>query len=453
LPQRDLTEGRVSGHLARLGMPMVLGIAGVISVSLADTYFLGQLGTEELAAISFTFPVVLTVTSLGIGLGAGASSVLSRAIGGGRSDAKRLATDSVLIAALVALLASIAGFLLVRPLFALIGAEGEVLDMTVAYMRIWFLGAPFLVLPIVLQGLIRANGDAVAPSLIMVGGALVNIALDPLLIFGWGAVPALGIEGAAYATLGARAVMVTAAFLVAIRRDRLLTAQMPNLSEFFSSCKQVLRVGMPAAGSNAINPISISVVTAILATYGNESVAAFGVATRIETLATVPMLALSSAIGPVTGQNWGKSEGERARRALRDSFVFVVLCGLVLGGLFFFSSGALAALFSDDTVVQNITRSYLNIVGLTLGGYGVVIVASAALNSVDKALTGLLVTILRSFVLYVPLAFLASRLGPAWVVFGGIAVTNVLAGAIVWFWAFRALRRERKESVGQTAPA
>ncbi|MCQ8183939.1 MATE family efflux transporter [Parvularcula maris] len=441
MPQRDLTEGKVSLHLARLGLPMVLGVAGVISVSIADTYFLGQLGTEELAAISFTFPIVLTVTSLGIGLGAGATSVLSRAIGSGAgSEAKRLATDSVVIAALLSALVCGAGFLLARPLFSLIGAEGEVLGMIVGYMRIWFVGAPFLILPIVLQGLIRANGDSVAPSLIMVGGAAVNVALDPLLIFGVGPIPSLGVEGAGWATLGARAVMMIAAFWVATRRDHLLTRALPSSSEFASSARKVLKVGVPAAGSNAINPVSISIVTAILATYDHQTVAAFGVASRIETFATIPMLALSSAIGPVTGQNWGKGERARSRRAVRDSFFFVVLCGLGLGGAFFFLGGPMAALFSDDTVVQNLARGYLAIVGLTLGGYGIVITASAALNSVDKAVTGLLVTMLRSFVLYVPLAYGASILWPSWVVFAGIALSNMSAGVVVWFWTFRAMR-------------
>jgi putative MATE family efflux protein len=431
---------------------MILGVAGVISVSIADTYFLGRLGTEELAAISFTFPVVLTVTSLGIGLGAGATSVLSRAIGrGAGGEAKRLATDSVIIAGILAVLVSALGFVLARPLFGLIGAEGEVLEMTAAYMRIWFAGAPFLILPIVLQGLIRANGDSVAPSLIMVGGALVNIALDPLLIFGFGPVPSLGVEGAGWATLGARAVMMSAAFLVATRRDHLLTADVPKLSAFVGSARQVLKVGLPAAGSNAINPVSISILTGILAGYGHETVAAFGVASRIETLATIPMLALSSAIGPVTGQNWGKGERARSRRAVRDSFVFVVLCGLVLGGAFFLVASPIAGFFSDDTVVQNITRGYLTIVGLTLGGYGIVITGSAALNSVDKALTGLLVTVLRSFVFYVPLAFLASAFGPSWLVFMAIAAANVLAGSIGCFWTFRAMRD--REGASEAGPA
>jgi putative MATE family efflux protein len=425
---------------------MVVGVAAVFSVSFADAYFLGQLGTEELAAISFTFPVVLTLTSLGIGLSAGATSVVSRALGRrGEVTVSRLATDSLILSGIVMILAAALGAAVTRPLFSLLGAEGAVLDMVQDYMLIWFLSLPFLVVPMVGMGLMRANGEAIAPSLILLAGSLLNVAFAPLLIFGSGPVPALGVEGAAWATLLSRLVMVVAAFFVLIKRDGLLTAARPTWSEFRHSARQVLKVGLPAAGSNMINPLSISIVTAFLASYGNEVVAGFGVATRIEALITVPMLALSSAIGPVAGQNWGRDLDGRTRRAMWQSFVFCVLCGLGLAAVLTLFLDETVALFTDDSVVANTARSYLIFVGFTLGGYGVVITASAALNAIDKALLGLGYTVLRSFVLYVPLAYGATKLGPAWVVFGAIAIANVVSGLIVFFAALWSARLKNRD--------
>lgn len=427
---------------------MVLGVAAVLSTSMADTFFIGQLGTEELAAISFTFPIVLTITSLAIGMSAGAVSVASRAIGrGDLSRLKRLTSDSLVLSFVVISVMSAAGWLLARPMFALIGAEGEVLDMVVSYMQIWFVSVPFLAVPMVGMGLIRANGDSTYPSLVMIITSIVTVILDPILIFGWGPVPAMGVEGAAWAAFIGRVAMLGGTFLLLQFKENMISWEVPSMEEFQRSAQAIFRVGVPAAGSNMINPLSMSIVTALLAGFGHEAVAAFGVATRVETMATIPMLALSGSIGPVAGQNWGSGKPERTRETLRASFIFVLLCGLILGAMFFAVSGPFVALFTDDTVVQNLARSYLLIVGISLGGYGIVINASAAYNAIDRAMLGLWFTILRSFILYVPAVWLATTLGPPWAAWVAIALTNIVAGALVAVAAFAFLKQKQPTEV------
>ena len=301
-----MTTGPVAVNLARLAGPMILGIMAVISVSLVDTYYVGQLGSAPLAALSFTFPVTLSISSIAIGLGAGASSVVSRAVGSDdRRDAKRLATDSIGLAIGIVILIATVGYFSVDWLFGLLGAEGEVLELVGRYMRIWFLSVPMLVLPIVANAIVRAVGDAFWPSAVMVGSALINISVTPILVFGWGFIPAMNIEGAALGTTVAWAFTLIFGFLLVAIREKMLTADMPSIADLIGSWKRVLAVGVPAGLGNAVNPIGIAVVTGILATYGDSVVAGFGVATRIESLSVIVMLALSSAIGPFAGQNWG----------------------------------------------------------------------------------------------------------------------------------------------------
>ena len=445
MADRDLTSGPVRGHLARLGLPMVFGIVGVLSISLADAYFLGRVGTAEQAAISYAFPVVLTLQSLGIGLSAGASSVASRAIGSGdEGEAKRLATDSVVLAVLLIAVLTGAGLAVVRPLFAALGAEGEVLASVVRYMRVWFFGLPFLVVPMVANGLIRANGDSVAPSAIMVLAAVVNLALDPVFIFGWGPVPRLEVEGAAWASLVSRAITFVAAMGVLVFRERLLTAARPAATELFASWRRVLAVGAPAALSTSVNPLAITAVTALLARYGDETVAAFGVATRIEALASVPMLALSAAIGPVAGQNWGKRQVGRTVTAMRTSFLFSCGWAVVVTGAFWAAAPLVAGWFTKDADVAAQVALYLRVVGLSLAGYGVVVTASAAFNATGRAVQGLGMTSLRSLLLYVPLAGVGVFAGGGLVwAFVGIAAANAASGALVWRWAVRTTTPER----------
>ena len=438
MSSRDLTDGPVRGHLIRLGAPMTLGIVAAMSVALVDTYFLGLLGTAELAAISFTFPVVFAITSLSIGLGAGTASVVSREIGRGDLErVKRTATDSLVLAVIIVAVVAGIGWLTAEPLFRLLGADPEVLALTVAYMKIWYFGMPFLVVPMVANNIIRANGDAIVPSAIMIAVSVINAGLDPLLIFGLWGLPAMGIEGAAWASVIARAVTMVVALGVVVFREKLVDLAVPAWGVLMASWRRILAVGIPAALGNAVNPVGIAVVTGIVATFGTEAVAGFGVATRVEAFASIPMLALSAAIGPIAGQNWGSGHRDRVLSAVRQSFVFCLAWSVGAAVLLFLLAEPIAGVFSSDEAVVGEATRYLAIVPISLAGYGIVTIAAGAYNALGKPLTGLAYYLVRTLILYVPLAWIASLFAPTWAVFAAIAVSNVVAGATVGWHALR----------------
>jgi putative MATE family efflux protein len=440
---RDLTKGSISKALFSLAGPMMLGIVAIISVSIIDTYFVGKLGTSELTALSFTFPVAMAVTSIAIGLGAGASSVVSRAVGADNfDDAKRLTTDAFVLAMILVCAIAVLGFVFVKPLFALLGASDEVLDMIVRYMQIWFVALPFLVIPMVANAVLRAVGDAFWPSMIMVGSAFINMALTPLFIFGWGPIPAYNIEGAAYGTFVAQAFATIFVVFLVVSREHMLVWAIPPMEELVSSWKRVLSVGIPASFGNAVNPIGVTVVTAILAGYGDTTVAAFGVAGRIESLAAIPMLALSSAIGPVAGQSWGRGNIQRVIGALKQSYIACFLWSLLLAVVLWVFADPIVRVFSDETAVASEASMYLMIVPLTLWGYGCVIVAAGGYNSLGKSVSGLGFYLIRTALLYVPLSFAASLLADSTAVYFAIAITNVLAGLLCVFVSLSWLNKQ-----------
>lgn len=449
--KRDLTSGVTWRKLLQLAGPMVFGIIAVISVSLVDTYYVGQLGTQQLTALSFTFPVTLTVSSLAIGLGAGASSVVSRAIGGGdRDDAKRLATDSLFLAFLLVICVAVIGYFAIDPLFAALGAKEQVLDMVGQYMRIWFLAIPLLVVPIVANSVVRAVGDTFWPSVVMVSSAVVNIAITPVFIFGLGPISAFGIQGAAIGTLIAWLVTVFGAFTLVVYRERMLALTRPGWDDLMQSWKRVLKVGIPASFGNAVNPMGIAVVTAIIAAFGEVVVAGFGVATRVESLAVIPMLALSSAIGPFTGQNWGAGKCDRVAEALRFSYLVCVIWAGVLAVFFWFAANAIVGTFSEEDAVVAAASSYLTIVPLSVWGYGVVIITAGAFNALGRSHYGLAVYLVRTAVLYIPLSFIAARFAQSEAVFYAIAVANAGAGVAVSAFALRWLARHDAQSAASS---
>lgn len=442
----NLTSGKLIPILFSQAFPMMLGIAAVFSIALVDTYFVGKLGTTELAALTFTFPVTMTIASLSSGLGAGTASLVSRTYGSGdKQSARRYSVDSLLLSCTIVALLSTIGYFTIDPLFSLLGAQGKTLDLIRRYMQIWYISMPFLVIPMVANAILRSVGNARWPGFIMVCSAVVNIVLTPVFIFGYGPIPAMSIEGAALGTLIARVfTFVLALYLVGFQ-TKMLTKTVPAFSDFIQSVKSILKIAVPAATGSIVNPMSIGVVTGIMAAYSQEVVAAFGVATRIESFASIPMLSLSAAIGPIVGQNWGANKKQRVISAVAYCYVFSVLWALIVATITAFFADTFTQALASDNEVANIANGYLYAVIISLCGYGAVIVSSATFNALGKPLTGLMHYFVRGGLLYIPLSFLASLFFDYKWVFYAICASNILAGIAIVSYTFYWLNKAKRE--------
>jgi len=395
--------------------------------------------------MSFTFPVVMTLGSLAMGLGVGASSIIARAIGeGDMVRVQRFTTNSLTLALFAVGIFVTAGLLTIEPLFTALGAGPEVMPYVQQYMQIWYFGMVFLVVPMVGNSAIRAAGNTLTPSLIMAFASGANIILDGLLILGWGGFPALGLRGAALATVLSRAMTLVAALWVLRFKEDLLSTKLPDLEETLWCWKDILTVGLPAAASSMISPISIGVITSFMAVHGAAAVAGFGVASRVESLALIAVLALSASIGPFVGQNWGAKRYERVTKALNQSYLFCLGWGLLMAGVLGLAAPWLVSLFNDDPAVVQVAVRYLWLVPISYAGAGLVQVASAAFNALGRPLPTVVLTVLRMFVLYIPLAYFGSRwFGPVGI-FVGAAIANILVGLAAYFYS-------RSQCCGKTA--
>lgn len=430
----QLLTGPVGPAIARLAVPMALGIVFILAIDLCDTYFVGLLGTAELAAMSFTFPVISLAVSTVMGISIGATSALSREIGAGDEQAvRRLATHAMLLAVLIVLLVSGVGLLTQDYVFVLLGATPELLPMLDAFMTIWYLGAVFLVVPMIGMGAIRATGDGSTPMYIMMVAAMVNVVLAPLMIFGWGPVTGMGLRGAAIATVIARSITLVLS-LVVLRRKDLLDLHVPSLAELMRSWTRILSVGLPAAVTNALAPVATAVMTWLVARHGTEAVAAYGVGSRIEGLLLIVPMALGAALTPFIGQNWGAHQADRVARGIVVSRNFAMAWGLGAWAVLALGGNGLADVFTDDPRVAQMVHTYLWIVPLSYAANGLVSVASAAFNAVDKAVRSTMLSALRSLGLAIPLAALGSALFGLPGVLIGITSATVLTAGLAYVW-------------------
>lgn len=256
-----LTEGGVAMHLKTMAVPMVWGLLATMLMNAIEAFYIAHLGREALAAFSFTFPVVMVLTSVGIGLGAGTSSAIARAIGEGDvHKAQRLATDAMSLTFLLSVVVCALGWFTLEPLFLSMGATPELIPLIRSYMSIWYFSAPCLLVPMVSLAALRAMGMSQIQGYLMSGAALFNVLLAPLCIFGYGVIPAMGLQGAAIATLITRLCMLLITLIILRRRVSLLINPFAGWLPVFASWKIIFYVGVPAMFANVIIPVASAIV-------------------------------------------------------------------------------------------------------------------------------------------------------------------------------------------------
>jgi len=433
-----LIQGSVSQHLRTMAMPMVWGLLATMSFNAVDTFFVAQLGDNQLAAMSFTFPVVMVLTSIAIGLGAGTSSAVSRAIGSGdQQKARRLATDAVSLTSLISISVSALGWLTIEPLFSLLGATPALLPLVRDYMEIWYFSAPFLMVPQVSLAALRAMGMSHIQGYLMGAAAIFNVLLDPLLIFGLWGFPRLELQGAALATLVTRAFTLVVAFYVLHGRLHMLVNPLVGWRKVKQSWSGIVHVGVPAMITNVIIPLASGVVVALVAMHGTSAVAGLGVALRIEPLALIVFYALSGVVGPFCGQNLGAGKIERLQEVKLVITRFCLVFGLLLAVLLWLVGEPLAALFSDSSEVLPIAVTYLSLVPISYGAYGLVMSVNAVFNGLGMPHPAMVISFARVLGVYLPLAWVGQTLWGLTGLFGATTAANLLVGLLAYGWMSR----------------
>ena len=429
----NITEDRVGLLLFKLTYPMLLGVFSIVAFNFTDTYFVSRLGTEALAAMGYTFPIVMLAGGIALGVGIGAASLISRTIGAGNTEyVSRYATDSLLLGFLIVLCICVIGLLTMTPFFSMLGASSELIPHIEEYMTIWYWGVLFMTVPMIGNNCMRAAGDMVTPCIVMMLAAVLNIILDPIMIFGLLGCPAMGLKGAALATVISRAVALIIVLYAMFYRHKMLTFAVPRIKETLSTWWKVLYIGVPASFTNLFVPFAVGVLTMLAAEYGDSAIAAIGVGRRFESLAVMVFAALSAAIVPFIGQNFGAIKYDRIRDGVKISMVFSMLYGLLVFVVFLLVSSQIAGVFSEDRVVIRYIVLYLCIVSISYGAQGVWTIVCQVYNAMNKPMHACQLNFILFFVLYMPLAYFGSKMFGITGLFGGVCLANIFGGLVSW---------------------
>jgi len=429
----DVTTGSVTRHLVRLTLPSIGGFIAITAFNLTDTFFVARLGTESLAAMGFTFPIVMITGAMATGLSMGAGSVLARAMGEGNDRIKRhTATYGILLAMFVVAIVGLGGIFTMDPLFRLMGAEGETLKLVKDYMFIWYLGCMAILMPPVGDSSLRATGDMVRPFIVMTVCAVANIILDPLLIFGIGVFPVMGIKGASLATVISRICGMCFTLFFNYKAN-LLDLSRPKIKDIISTWKMILHVGIPSVFTQLLPSVIRMILTALgAATAGTAGVAALAVGSRIESFPMIVAWAINLAILTVIGQNWGSRKWDRVEKTRKTTVKMAFIYAAAVYAIFWPIAGIIGSIFTKDREVLDYTILYLRIIFAGYSGMMLFSWTAIGLNAIGKPFWSLFLNIICFLGLMVPGAVIGKLTGGFQGMITGLMIGQLLSGAAAY---------------------
>ena len=417
---RLLLEAPIAPTLLRLGAPNVLVMLAQAGVGLMETYFVGNLGTDALAGMALVFPAVMLMQMTSAGaMGGGIASAIARALGARRrNDADALVLHALLIAAVFALAFMVTVVAGGRWLYTRMGGSGGALDAAMVYSNWVFGGALLVWLFNTLSAVIRGTGNMALPAYVTVAGAVLLLPLSPLLIFGWGPLPGLGIAGGAIALLlyYLAGSAVLAAYLWSPRS--LLRPSLRGLQLRWALFADILRVGLVGTVSTVATNLAIGITTALVGAYGTAAIAGYGTASRLEYLLVPLVFGLGAPLVAMVGTCIGAGQRERALRAtwIGAAIAFTMTEAIGLWAAAY--PAAWLSLFNTEPAMIEAGSQYLRIVGPWYGFFGLGLVLYFASQGAGRLLWPVLGNIAR-LVVAVAGGWLALH--------GGYAIAGVFA--------------------------
>ncbi len=428
-------ERPVGSLLVSFSLPALVGMGVQATYNIVDTAFVGRLGHTAIAALTLVWPLQLVMLALSVGVGVGANSVISRRLGAkDQCTANRAGAQAILLALLSASVVMTVLLTWTDPILRTVGARPDTLPLARVYLRTiaWF--APLVFFPMVANNLIRAEGNPVQSMVVMIISALVNIALDPLFIFGFGPVPALGVQGAAIATVIASGVsFVLYAIYFASPRSG-YHFRPPDFLPRPRLWTRIWAVGAPSMAIQLSGSIVTTVANGIVAGFGSMPLAAYGVAFRLFSFAFMPCLGISQGVLPLAGYNFGAGRLDRVRETVLKGALAAVAITAGFSLLFIALPGVFVSVFNREPGFVRLAAHGLRIASLGFAPVGAAIVFAAFFQAIGRALPAMLLSLARQFIFYLPALVILARLFGVEGFWFAIPVSDLLAttASVIW---------------------
>lgn len=433
----SMGEEKISRLLLRFSLPATLAMAVNASYNIVDTIFVGRLGSEAIAALSISFPIQMLLGAVAIGSGVGAASLISRSLGAGKEEEAATATGQVIFLSLAGgLVATLLGLLFLDPLLRLFGATPEIIWHTTEYMSVIVIGTTPLFLIMMLNHAIRAEGNALLPMMVLIISAVANIIMDPIFIFALG----MGIRGAAVATVLAKllGIAIQAWYFAAGKSP--LNIRLKHMKPNLPVILDIYRVGLPSLLAQVFANVSVVFVNRMLGGFGHVPIAVMGLALRLHMFAFMPVLGIAQGVLPLIGYNFGAGKFRRIHEAMAQGAAAATVLVTLAGVLFFLSPRFFLSLFNADPQLLETGAGAVRIMVLTYPLIGIHTICVVFFLATGKGTLSLMLSLLRQFILYIPLAVILSRLFGLTGIWLATPLADFLAFAVTLYLTQRAFR-------------
>lgn len=407
-----------------ISYPVALAMLVQVLYDVIDTVFIGRLGAEELAAITFAFPLFFILFALNSGLGAGMGSKISRLLGQkNRRDAENTAMHGVIFSVVLAAILLALGFYILTPLFEMFGAKDRVLSLAIGYASMLFFGFFFMFTASAFSSIFSSQGDTRTDMIIQVVALLINLVLDPILIFGFD----MGIRGAALGTVIGYAIAVMLYFYY-INKKSYLKLRWASFRFSKDITWEIISVGFPTVIMVLILSVYIIFINRFMAHFGVEYVATFGLVSIVESIVIIPLAALSVSMLTLSGMFHGAKKYDKLIKISWYSIKSTLVITSIIGALIFLGSRWVFYIFTSDPEIIALSASFMRFDVFTFPLMGIVMIVSRIMQGLGKGLPGLILQVVRVFIVAVPLAYIF--VFPLDLNYLSVAVAMILGGAV-----------------------
>lgn len=437
MPKGKFVSGNIFRHIAVMSSTNAIGLTALFMVDLADLFFISLLGETELAAaVGYAGTIAFFTTSIGIGLSITMSALVSKAIG--RQDhkkARRLVTNILLTGFMISSVVAAVAWYFTPELVSLIGAKGVTHDLAVGYLRILLPSLPILSVAMGAGAALRSVGDAKRAMYSTLAGGGVNAILDPLFIFTF----SLGLHGAAIASVIARCAVAGIALYSVIAKHKLLSRFCYQY--WLTDQKEIFNIAIPAITTNIATPVGNAYVTMMIASFGDGYVAGWAVIGRLLPVAFGMIFAMSGAVGPIIGQNFGAELYDRVRLSVTRAIQFTISYVVILALLIYLLQDQVVKLFNAQGDAAELIYFYCTWLSISFIFNGILFIANAAFNNLGYPTTSTVMNICKATIGTIPLVYFGGQWFGAIGVIAGQALGSVVFGLLAWYWAQRILSR------------